>query len=154
MSRRVITDVPPSQTRADGAQDRHGKIQIEMEHLPVADDFLGRLVKYIPAEIVGLFIAVRGAIPQDAPPELLSWIAFAAWLLVPVYFWIVTRQGGEKPMIRQIVFATVAFPIWVLALGGAPATTWPWYKSHTYIGSVLLIFVTVIFGWLKPHPGE
>jgi hypothetical protein len=118
------------------------------------DDFMGRLIKYIPAEIVALFIAVRGIIPSNAPAALMWWIAALSWLLVPLYFWIATTRDGEPPMYRQIIFGSVAFPVWVFAIGGTPTAQWTWYQAHAYIGSVLLIFLTVIFGWLEPKPGS
>jgi hypothetical protein len=56
-------------------------------------------------------------------------------------------------MIRQILLASVAFPIWVFAIGGPPVTSWNWFSNHQYIASIVLIFVTVVFGWLEPPPG-
>jgi hypothetical protein len=151
VSRRVISPAP-SKTRG-GPTDTGPAIAVPVRE-PVADDFLGRLIKYIPAEIVGLFVAVRSALPPDVPP-LVSWIiAGVAWLLVPIYFWIATTRDGNRPMVRQIVFATIAFPVWVFALGGSPVDSWVWFKTHSYIASVLLIFVSVLFGWLQPRPGE
>ena len=149
MSRRIITAIP-YETRGENLANP----DIKLVPQPVPDDFLGRVIKYIPTEIVGLFIAVRGVIPATASPDLLWFIAGVAWLLVPLYFWVVTKQGGEPPMLLQIVFATIAFPIWIFAMGGAPASSWPWYNAHSYVASVVLIFVTVIFGWFEPKPGS
>ena len=83
------------------------------------------------------------------------WIVAAlAWLLVPGYFWIATTRGGNRPMVRQIVFASVAFPVWVFAIGGAPVSSWSWFQSHQYLSSIVLTFVTVLFGWFEPPPGS
>jgi len=142
MSRRIIP--PPRATRAatPGQQT-----------VPKPDDFLGRLLKYIPAEIVGLYLAVRGVIKPDASPNVFLWAAIITWILVPVYFWFATTRGGASPLLKQIVLATLAFPVWVIAIGGPLVTQWQWYTDNQYIGSVLLVFVTVIFGWVEPAPG-
>ena len=147
MSRRVITAAPV--LRSAGGKPGSNEKTVQQ-----ADDFLGRLVKYIPAEIVGLFVAVRGIVPQNAPTSVLWLVGGISWALVPIYFWISTTRGNQKPMVRQIIFATVAFPVWVFAIGGNPAASWGWYRTHSYVGSILLIFLTVIFGWIEPVPGS
>jgi hypothetical protein len=142
MSRRIIPQ--PLATRA-GSPARPAFAK--------PDDFLGRLLKYIPAEIVGLYLAARGVVRSDASPEIILWIAIAAWILVPAYFWFATTREGTPALKSQIVLATIAFPVWVIAIGGPPVTLWPWYVANQFIGSVLLVFVTVIFGWIEPQPG-
>jgi hypothetical protein len=117
------------------------------------DDFLGRLVKYIPAELVGLYVAARGVIPKTAEPSVFWTVAGITWVFVPVYFWFVTTRSGAKPLIAQILLATIAFPIWVFAIGGAPVESWPWYVGHEYIASIVLMFATVAFGLVQPPPG-
>lgn len=139
MSRRVITRAPGAEFAAQ---------------LGAPDDFLARLVKYIPAEIVGLYLAVRGFVPAGEPPSVFWVVAGVSWLLVPIYFWIATTRGGTPPMKLQIALATIAFPIWVFAVGGPPVTSWPWFAVHAYIASIALVFATVVFGWIEPPPGS
>jgi hypothetical protein len=119
------------------------------------DDYLGRLVKYIPAEIVGFYLTAAGVIPlgQDKKPNLLAlWVVFGlGFVLVPVYFWFATTRGGKPPLTCQIVFATIAYPVWVFAIGG-PFAFLSWYRS--WIGSLFLLFVTVLFAMYKPPPGS
>jgi hypothetical protein len=117
------------------------------------DDFLGRLVKYIPAELVGLYIAARGVIPKTAEPTVFWTVALATWVFVPVYFWFVTTRNGRKPLYVQILLATIAFPIWVFAIGGDPVASCPWYVTHQYLASIILMFATVAFGLIQPPPG-
>lgn len=143
MSRRIIPQ--PIATRAAVANG--GDLASK------ADDFLGRLLKYIPAEVVGLYLAVRGIVRPDASPQVMLWVALASWVLVPIYFWFATSRGGMPPLKKQVLLATIAFPVWVIAIGGPPVTQWSWYVSNPFIGSVLLVFVTVIFGWIQPPPG-
>jgi len=120
----------------------------------IPDDYLGRLLKYIPAEIVALYIAARGVVPQDAEPEVLWAVAAAAWILVPIYLWIATKRGGKGPLVLQIILGTLAFPVWVFAIGGEPVSTLSWYGGHQFLASILLMFVTVVFGLIQPPPGS
>jgi len=117
------------------------------------DDYLGRLAKYIPAEIVGLYLATSDMVPLDAGAArcLALWVIFGiCWVLVPVYFWFAITRGGRKPLWPQIFFGSVAFPVWVFAIGG-PFQFVSWYQG--WIASITLMFVTVGFGLYKPKPG-
>jgi hypothetical protein len=153
MSRRIDTGLPRVKTAFLGSD---GEVEKSVAATS-GEDYLGRLVKYIPAEIVGLFLASRGIVLRpsagdDTDPAL--WIiAFICWILVPIFFWIATSRGGNRPLLLQILLATIAFPVWVLAVGGPPTSSLLWLTHHQYIGSVLLLFTTTAFARLKPPPG-
>jgi hypothetical protein len=119
------------------------------------DDYLARLVKYIPSEIVGLYIAAAGFVPQvDNRPEPAVWWVFAACaVLTPLYLAFVTKDPTQQkgPLWVQVVLGTIAFPVWVFALGG-PFVLLGWYKP--YIASLVLVFVTFGFGMVEPPPGS
>ena len=141
MSRRIITAaaiVPPG--APGGAAP------------PTPDDYLGRLLKYIPAELVGLYLAARGVVPATATDlDTTLWIvALVTWVLVPIYLFVVTSRGGQKPLFWQITLGTIAFPVWVFSIGGHPVTSIAWYAQHEFVGSLVLMFVTVIFGLKQP----
>jgi hypothetical protein len=117
------------------------------------DDYLGRLAKYIPAEVVGLYVAMVAAAPTTNPhySTILWVIFFLNAVLVPIYMWIVTSREGKKPLMLQIVLASLAFPVWAFAMGG-PFTQFSWYQG--WMASMLLMFVTVVFGLAEPKPGS
>jgi hypothetical protein len=117
------------------------------------EDYLGRLVKYVPTEIIGLYLAASGPVPKsDGGQPVILWLIFAACIiLTPVYLWFATNDKEKGPLVLQIVLATIAFPVWVFAVGG-PFMSLPWYQG--YIASILLVFVTFIFGLIKPKPGS
>jgi len=119
------------------------------------EDYLGRLAKYIPAEIVGLYLATSSAIPKanDGSPRWQAmWIVFAInFVFVPAYFFFATTRNDNKPLWSQIVLASIAFPVWVFAIGG-PFRWFGWYEG--WIASITLAFVTVAFGFYKPPPGS
>lgn len=109
------------------------------------DDFLGRLAKYIPAEIVGLYVAALGLV-GDLP--LYQKAAFFGCLvLTPVYLRFATHDPGKGPLWLQVLLGSIAFPVWALAIGV------PFWSYPPQAASLALLFVTVIFGLIKPRPG-
>jgi hypothetical protein len=142
--------------RIETGPRRGAKAAAPMGAPPTIDDFLARLVKYIPTEIVGLYVAAAGFVPQQAnhlPDPLLWWVFGACAVLTPVYLWRVTRDPiqGKGPLWIQIILGSVAFVVWVFALPG-PFVLLPWYRAN--VASLVLLFVTFGFGLIQPPPGE
>ena len=154
MSRRINTGEPLTD---QFGLSKQGKMQPKLQGQQTQEDYLGRLVKYIPAELVVLYLTVRGVISAAEQPSdrgIVLWgVTLAVWILVPVYFWMVTARDEKKPLRIQMLLATIAFPVWVIAISGPPVSSLPWYSTHQYFGSVVLAFITVIFGWIKPPQG-
>jgi len=141
MGRRIVTGTEAASRSGGGAT------------VPTADGYLSRLAKYIPAEIVGLYLFVTGVIPPTGGRSsvVAQWVLFGVCcVLTFVYMWHVTRKEGGKPLWWQVILATVAFPIWVFAIGG-PFRTFAWYQS--WIASTVLAVATVVFGMVRPEAG-
>lgn len=115
---------------------------------PAPDGYGTRILKYIPAEVVAVFIGVQGAITAAdpaGPNATILWIAFGLLLiLTPVYLWRV----GHVTKTLQLVIATIAFAVWVFSLGG-PFAFLPWYQ--TVYGAVLLPLFTFAVGIIIPN---
>lgn len=121
---------------------------------PTKEGYLDRLIKYVPTEIVGLYLFLAGIIPAKTtgPDYGTLWIAFWVCLVLTfVYMWRATRSPAGKPLWIQVVIATLAFPIWVAAIGG-PFVSLSWYKG--FYASGLLAVATVVFGWIEPKAGS
>jgi branched-subunit amino acid transport protein AzlD len=148
VSRRIETGIVPDDLPKDALRLGDAKSS-------EADDYLGRLANYIPAEIVALYVATSNAVQPKNEKHLciaLLVVFLINFLLVPVYFWFATTREGEKPLWPQIVLATIAFPVWVFAIGGPFTSCFGWYER--WMGSIVLAFVTVVFGFYKPAPGS
>ena len=113
-----------------------------------ADDYSTRLLKYIPAEVVAVYVFVEGLIKQSSDTssiQTLLWIVFVAtFILTPLYLWRV--QKVQKWV--QLVVSTIAFAVWVFSLGG-PFAMLAWYKA--IYGAVLLPLFTFAAGILEPE---
>lgn len=118
---------------------------------PSPDGYSTRVLKYIPAEVVAVYIAVQGAINQADPTPTgatLLLIAFGILLvLTPVYLWRVAHVTKTL----QLVIATVSFAVWVFSLGG-PFAFLPWYQA--IYGAVLLPLYTFAVGIIIPNGGQ
>jgi hypothetical protein len=53
-----------------------------------------------------------------------------------------------KPLWLQVLLGSIAFPVWAYALAG-PFVTTPAYEP--FIGSLLLILATFLFGLVEPN---
>jgi hypothetical protein len=113
------------------------------------DDYPSRLLKYIPAEVVALYVSASGVVPAEHPkqiPYLWAIFAFCA-IATPVYMFITARdEVTKKPIWKQIFLATIAFPVWAYALGG-PFVPAGWHDPIA--GSLVLMGVTFLFGLVK-----
>ncbi|NEO84709.1 MAG: hypothetical protein F6J87_10705 [Spirulina sp. SIO3F2] len=107
------------------------------------DGYFDRLLKYIPADVVGLWLTGSGLIQSqnDTVPRLgLLWLLFVAGLVFS-FFWIrkQTAEAGKPTAWRQVVLSCVSFAIWVFAIGG-PFAELSWYQP--IYGSLVLLFYT------------
>lgn len=113
------------------------------------DDYFSRLLKYIPAEIVALYVSADGVVPADHPKKFMYlWAIFVfCSIATPVYMFFAARdEVTKKPIPVQILISTIAFPVWAYALGG-PFTSLSSYEP--FIGSLLLMAVTFILGAVR-----
>ncbi len=116
------------------------------------DTYSERLLKYIPAEIIALYVGSRDIVPPiNVEPErfrFLWWIFWGCAVLTPVYLIVTTRVKNRGPLWIQVLLGMIAFPVWAYALGDP--FSGPHYRP--FLAAILLGFVTVIFGRIKPKP--
>lgn len=113
-------------------------------------DYLGRLLKMIPAEIVGVYMIGAGFVPQANAIASAVWAVICLGLLVIVrVYGTADPKNGKGPQPVPVFIAVVAFVIWVYSLGGPFAK----FDLHVpYIGSLAVLvwsFVIPIF-----YPGR
>lgn len=94
------------------------------------DSYRERLLKYIPAEILVLYVAVYGsayAIAASDPlfPLAARWILIAGIVAVPLYL---MRAEGVTDWV-QLVISTAGFVLWTAALGVVPVADLPGYNQ-------------------------
>lgn len=112
---------------------------------PTENNFKDRLVKLIPSEIVTAYVTIQGLISSTGTSNsvqntnTLMWIIIAVLLaLTPLYLW----QVGNVKKLGQLVFTSIAFLIWVLAIGSPLGTILGF--APTFIGSIVLVLYTLM----------
>jgi len=112
------------------------------------DDYTGRLLKYIPAESIALYLTLQGIILSGAAeaPNLNTWLWFILGIGLigtALYQW----RALKIEKVVQVAISTAAFGVWVFALGGAFASL-SWYEP--FIGSLALVIFTFFAPLVKP----
>ena len=107
------------------------------------DDYLTRVLKHIPSEIVMAYVSIEGVLRTTYAhkPKTLE---NALWILGGVLFfltpiWLKRVMHVRKP--TQLVLSTFSFPVWLFAIGG-PFTTLSWYEPA--LGALALPLYTLI----------
>ncbi|MEL7245888.1 MAG: hypothetical protein AAF063_21635 [Cyanobacteria bacterium J06643_5] len=117
------------------------------------DTYFDKVIKYIPADIVGAWLAVDGLIQGagDKVAANTSWVAFIIGIIITA-LWThkQTQEPKKPPAITQIVISTCAFIVWVYASGG-PFPNAGLYNA-TY-GSLFLILYTLVVAMVNPLEG-
>lgn len=108
-------------------------------------NYLDRLLKLIPGEIVGLYIVGSGLIPEDRPFILVGWFVFCSLALV-----LVRVKGTADPETGlgaqkgAVIISLVSFIIWIYSLGG-PFKAFPSLDIHEpTVGSLMILGWTFI----------
>ena len=109
------------------------------------DTYRERLFKYIPAEVVTLYLFLNTTVAADkSSPRFLYWVIFFAGLVgTPIYL----RFAQQVAVPLQLIISTVAFAVWAFALGG-PFSEIPGYKP--IYGAVLLPIFTFFVASITP----
>ena len=107
---------PPSPIGAPSPRDR--------DDAPAPETDLDRVLKFVPTEIVALYLALMpsvSGIPTEGLPLL-----FAAGLgLVPLVLFLDGRATGVRAPWQQYVVRTLAFVVWAMAIEWPFERWWP-----------------------------
>jgi hypothetical protein len=114
------------------------------------DTYFDRVIKYIPADIVSAWVAVIGIVKSASgiPTSTVLWICFLFGIAI-TFVWTPWQTGvsGAYPAWVQATVCTIAFVVWVFALG-EPFTSLYWYNQ--LYGSLALIGFTLVAGRVVP----
>ncbi len=123
------------------------------------DDYLTRMVKYVPAEVLGCSMIVNAILAQAmiaggdgatmagfSVTTIADGALLVGCILTPLFCWYV-RQDGDAWGVNAIV-STIAFPFWSY-LAGAVAFA----KFHDgNLAAILILTVTAVSGLVAPMP--
>jgi hypothetical protein len=124
----------------------------------VADGYLERIAKYVPAEMLAFSIFINAILDQTVksggkltamagvPVVTVAMIAFTAcWIFSPLFVWYV-RQKGEAWVINAFV-SFLAFPVWSYAIGNVAFQD---YRDGN-LAAILLVSFSLLSGLVAPR---
>ena len=106
--------------------------------------YLDRLMKMVPAEVIGLYLVGSGLIPHDQSLVLTIWALVCLAGVVAIRMWgTADAAAGQPTDWTHVAISAVAFIIWVYTMGGGPfASGAPLAAAHEsapYVGSLLVL---------------
>ena len=135
MDRNIVTHVDVFRQR--GPRNRGEEDKGSLKAPITADDYLSRLVKYVPIEIIGAYILVSGILETAYPTGVSRAVALGILLAVSsVATYAYSRRVLRIVRGRQVAVSVLAFVVWVFATGGV-FSYWSWYAP--WMGTVAMI---------------
>ena len=102
-------------------------------------EYFERLMKMIPADVVGLYLVGSGFIPKDKRVTLVVWTVVCLVGVIAVRIWGTIDSNPEKrlpPQWSVVGISAVAFLLWVYSIGGAFAA---YGIAQPYLASLLVM---------------
>lgn len=145
---RLVTPSAPSQVKTMAAVAEPPYTSAVAEP---PDTFIDRVAKYVPAEIIGAYLAVEKMIGTGTADRTLAFGTLAAFtVLTPLYFHSLPGKAACKRL--HMLISTLAFLLWSYALPGAA-----WEIAGVEdpkLAGVLLIVGSIAFGLIKPPAAD
>jgi hypothetical protein len=112
-------------------------------------DYTGRLIKLIPAEIVGLYLTVRGFWKDSSLPASQEYGFLVWWPLACALVLCMTRAWGtRKPdgswqtvQLTPIFIAVISLFIWIYSIGDA---AFGWQPNPKLVSTALVMWVFLV----------
>jgi hypothetical protein len=152
MGREIVTTVDVArmgkQTQAMGAGAGAPAAAPGVEQ----DKYKDKLLKYIPADVVAIYLTLRAlvdAVSQPAPIQVIYWVIFGIMFVITVPW---QRNVARIAKWEQVWVGTGAFFFWAVSLG-SPFTAQglgTWYQP--VYGAMLLALYTFLIPLLVPEP--
>lgn len=129
-----------------GAVSAEDVERIENLYTVKPDTYLSRLLKYIPTEIIALYLTIRPLFATGGNNYIvLHWCFFFFGIIItPIY--LKRMQNVNK--ISQLLISTFAFAVWVFAIGG-PFTSVDWYQKNQIYPALMVPLYTFLIPLLE-----
>lgn len=109
-------------------------------------EYLDRLIKLIPGEIIGFYLLGKGIIPQGQNVALLIFTVLCFLFVFVVRIWGTSdRSAGVPVEWPSVIISAIAFLVWVYSMGDIFAE-YGLYVS--FIASLLVLIFTFIIPYI------
>jgi hypothetical protein len=147
MGREVVTEADVQIARQRIAAG--GSLAAGAQAVPTKDEYGDRLMKYIPTEIVSLYLFVSGLLKSagnQISQETAGWLEWGIFGFLLAMTFVYMRFVQEVKKKQQLIIVMISFAVWVFTLGG-PFAHLGWY--HPIYGALLLPLYTFMIATLK-----
>ena len=107
------------------------------------DNYWARVVKYVPGDVIAAWLALSGLLAGRTTAKIGVLI-----VITPISVLRATRVKGLPPARVQAMLSTVAFAVWVFAIG-QPFSHYSFYDAS--YGGVAIILFTLVSGLIDPE---
>ncbi|MEJ7651757.1 MAG: hypothetical protein WKF57_22335 [Nakamurella sp.] len=115
------------------------------------DPYGDRVAKYIPAEFVATYLAAQSLVSAAANSATLGkWLLVVVGLVLLIVLPVYIRRKAaaeSKPWRMQSTISSIAFVIWVYALGVLP-TLFGFYEA--LVGGIVVLMYSFLVGVFQP----
>jgi hypothetical protein len=141
----MTLDAKPPAAPAPAAATAPGGVAV-----PTEDDYITKLLKYIPIEILGAYIFMQTIVNSNVTTSH----AHAIWLLclligAGILTFAYDRWVLSILRLTQLLMSVLAFAVYIFAMGGWFATT-GWY--HQWYASIAVPTFVVLVGIIPVKP--
>lgn len=124
--------------------DINAKAMADKIALPTADDYIDRLMKFVPVEIVGLYTIIEVNLKS-----LFEGQYFGPWLLGLLIFGLIATFFYVRFYLKivrwtQILITELGFTVWVFTIGGWFDTLNFWKAEWGIIAAVIYLFIVKV----------
>ena len=118
-------------------------------------DYLDRVARYVPAEILAAYLTLLPIIIGTTKTEpqlrtgLLAVILFGLGLFIFPYISLMAKAG--EPKRKQMIVSTFAYLAWTYSIGGFWTNVGLYHEA---VGAILIVFVSLGSGLIIPYEGE
>jgi hypothetical protein len=110
------------------------------------NQYADRVLKYIPAEVVTLYVALSSTVASmEDPARWLPWAIFSFGIVAVI---VHLKTVKETIPNTQIAISTVSLVVWVFALPNGPFAELSWYEQ--VYGALLLPAYTFLVARIIP----
>lgn len=121
--------------------------------VPTMDDYFDRLLKYVPVEIMGLYLVIEGLLKSMYDGPTINYYLLGLLIVGAFFtFWYVKRYL-KVVRVFQVLMSVLAFLIWVFSMGGWFETQGFWQAGWGAI-AVVIFAVTIKILRLPRLPDE
>jgi hypothetical protein len=114
------------------------------------DNYLARVVKLIPSEVIATYLAIGNVIPALSEGHWEhsgSWINFTFfWIATPIVLFIAGKAENKRPSVTHLTMSTIAFPIWAYNVAGSVDLYGLQFRPA--MAGIMLILFTFITGFI------